>query len=427
MNIFIKTFGCKVNSFESAATAQLLRERGHNIVDTEVSADAIVINSCTVTSSGDKKTQQYMRKVHRENPEAIIMLMGCFCQAFPDRASELAEADIVVGTGNRTHAVELLCDYYNTRKRVVDIEPNRGKPYEPLAASMPDGHTRAFLKIEDGCDRYCSYCIIPYARGSVRSLPLSILSEQVQALAENGFSEIVLTGINLSCYGQGADYDLADAVRVASGPSEIARIRLGSLESDIITDDMIARLSRLPKLCPQFHLSLQSGCDATLKRMNRHYDSKQFESFADKLRAAFDRATFTTDVIVGFPGETEQDFEESLEFVKKIGFLKVHVFPYSLRDGTVASRMPNQIDKAEKERRVAIMAEAAQLSREKIMQSFVGSRARVIIEQPTADGSFDGYTDRYLPALVYGEYLHTHDIVEGTIEKIENDKCIIKL
>ena len=427
MNIYIKTFGCKVNSFESAATAELLRARGHNIIESELNADSVIINSCTVTSGGDKKTQQYMRHIRRENPKCIIMLMGCFCQAFPDRAEKLSEADIVVGTGNRQHAVDLLCEFYNTHRRVVDIEPNRGKPYEPLAASMPDGHTRAFLKIEDGCDRYCSYCIIPYARGSVRSLPIGLLSEQIKSLAANGFSEIVLSGINLSCYGQGTDYDLADAAAVAALPEEIVRIRLGSLEADIITDEIIKKLASNSKLCPQFHPSLQSGCDATLKRMNRHYTTAEYCTFVDKLRASFDRATFTTDVIVGFPGETEQEFEQSLEFVESIGFLKVHVFPYSLRDGTVASKMPNQIDKAEKERRVMLMSQAAERSRERVMNSFVGTKARVILEQPTASGAFDGYTDRYLPALVYGNNLHGHDIVEGIIDRIEDDKCIIVL
>lgn len=427
MKIYVKTFGCKVNSFESAAMAELLYEKGFQAADSELAADAVIVNSCTVTANGDKKTRQYLRRVKRENPECAVMLSGCFAQAFPERAAGIPEADVVCGTGNRAAAVELLCEFLKNRERAVEIVPNKEKTFEPLAASEPDGHTRAFLKIEDGCERYCSYCIVPYARGPVRSLPLDELKARVEELARNGFAEIVLSGINLSCYGRGEGRDLAHAVSVTASVEGIERVRLGSLEPDLLSDDMLDRLAAEKKLCPQFHLALQSGCDATLKRMNRHYTAAEYSAVAERIRARFERPTLTTDLIVGFPGESESDFEESLAFAESFGFLKIHVFPYSLRDGTAAAKLPEHIDKTEKERRAALMGLAAERSRERVMRSFVGRKARVILEQPQEGGGFTGYTDRYLPALVLGEGLKERETVMGTIETIADGVCVIKL
>ena len=427
MKIYIKTFGCKVNSFESAAMAELLYERGFEAADSELAADAVIVNSCTVTANGDKKTRQYLRRVKRENPSCAVMLSGCFAQAFPERAASIPEADVVCGTGNRAAAVELLCEFLQNRERAVEIVPNKEKTFEPLAASEPDGHTRAFLKIEDGCERYCSYCIVPYARGPVRSLALDELKARVENLANNGFAEIVLSGINLSCYGRGEGCDLAHAVSAAASVEGIERIRLGSLEPDLLSDDMLDRLAAETKLCPHFHLALQSGCDATLRRMNRHYTAEEYTAVAERIRARFERATFTTDLIVGFPGETESDFEESLAFAESFGFLKIHVFPYSLRDGTAAAKLPDHIEKPEKERRAALMGLAAERSRERVMRSFIGKTARVILEQPQEVGGFGGYTDRYLPALVLGKNLKERETVTGIIEDIADDACVIKL
>ncbi|MEG2083536.1 MAG: MiaB/RimO family radical SAM methylthiotransferase, partial [Oscillospiraceae bacterium] len=356
-------------------------------------------------------------------------LCGCFAQAFPERAAPTPQADVVCGTGNRAACVDAICKFIENRERSIDIATNGGKTFEPLFAPSLDGHTRAFLKIEDGCERYCSYCIVPFARGPVRSMPLGELVRQVETFAENGYAEIVLSGINLSCYGRGEGFDLADAVAAAASVSGISRVRIGSIEPDLLSDDILSRLAAVSKLCPHFHLALQSGCDATLARMNRHYTSELFSTVAAKLCNLFDHPTFTTDVIVGFPGESESEFSDSLSFVESFGFLKIHVFPYSIRDGTAAAAMPCQITREIKEMRAAAMTAAAEHSRKKLMECFVGTRARVIVERPHSDGTFHGYTDRYLPALLCGTDLHERQTVEGVIARVDTlgDCCVIEL
>ncbi|MEG1651407.1 MAG: tRNA (N(6)-L-threonylcarbamoyladenosine(37)-C(2))-methylthiotransferase MtaB [Oscillospiraceae bacterium] len=427
VNIFLYTFGCKVNSFETAAMSELLVKKGYQIATSDSDADVIVINSCTVTANGDKRVRQYLRRVKRLNPQVITVLSGCFPQAFPEQASEFTEADIIMGTGNRNELPDLLSNFITDRKSRISIAPNSGKTFEILKTENLDGHTRAFLKIEDGCERFCAYCIVPFARGPVRSMPLDRLMEQLKMFADNGYKEIVLSGINLSCYGRGTEHNLADAIECAADIDGIERIRLGSLEPDLLSDDMLHRMSRVKKLCPQFHLALQSGCDATLKRMNRKYSISQYVEVSQKIKGMFISPTFTTDVMVGFAGETDDDFDASLKFVSEFGFLKCHIFPYSIRSGTAGAKMPCQIDKYVKDKRAALMSEAAQKSRVKVMQEFVGKPARVILETMQDDGAYSGYTDRYLPALVYGRGLHKHDIVEGIISDLRGDHCVIRL
>ncbi len=425
MNIFLYTFGCKVNSFETAAMAELLAGRGHTILDTDAGADAVVVNSCTVTANGDKKVRQFLRRVKRNNPQVITVLTGCFPQAFPEQAAAYAEADLLMGTGNRAALPGLLEQFARDHTPRSEILPNAEKGFELLRAETLEGHTRAFLKIEDGCERFCAYCIVPFARGPVRSMPAEQLTAQVALFAQNGYREVVLSGINLSCYGRDEGLTLADAVERAAAVEGIERIRLSSLEPDLISDETWRRLAAVEKLCPQFHLALQSGCDATLRRMNRHYTAAEYRAVADKIRALFDRPTFTTDVMVGFAGETEAEFAQSLRFVESFGFLKCHIFPYSVRSGTAGARMPGQVDKAVKDSRAAAMAEAAERSRAAVMASFVGARARVILERQHPDGGFDGYTDRYLPAIVYGEHLAPRQLAEGRIERIADGRCVI--
>ncbi len=427
MNIYLYTFGCKVNSFETAAMAELLAQRGHTIVHAQDRPDAVVINSCTVTANGDKKVRQYLRRVKRDNPDVITVLTGCFPQAFPEQAAQYAEADLSMGTGNRAALPDLLAQFAADREKRADILSNKEKGFELLRAETLEGHTRAFLKIEDGCEQYCAYCIVPYARGPVRSMPIDRLVEQVELFARGGYREIVLSGINLSCYGREAGLTLADAVERTASVAGIERIRLGSLEPDLITDETWRRLAAVDKLCPQFHLALQSGCDTTLKRMNRRYTTAEYTAVADKIRALFDRPTFTTDVMVGFAGETDADFETSLQFVRHFGFLKCHIFPYSIRTGTAGARMPDQVEKSVKESRAAAMAQAADAARAEIMAGFVGARVRVILERQQPDGGFDGYTDRYLPAVVYGTDLREQQLVEGVIAHIEGDRCVVEL
>lgn len=426
MNIYFSTFGCKVNSFESAAMAQLLRDAGHTVVESDERADVIVVNSCTVTANGDKKVRQYLRARKRAHPDLVTVLCGCFPQAYPELARAYTEADILMGTGNRAALPGLLDEFLRTRARVEDIQPNSTKEFELLRAERLDGYTRAFLKIEDGCERYCAYCVIPYARGPVRSMPLRELRRQAERLAGNGYREIVLTGINLSFFGREEGFTLADAVETIAELPGIERIRLSSLEPDLLTHEGLARMAATGKLCPQFHLALQSGCDATLRRMNRKYTTADYTAVADDIRSLFDRPTFTTDVMVGFAGETEADFETSRAFVEQFGFLKCHVFPYSRREGTAGARLPGQLEKREKDRRAASMSESAERARLQVMESFVGAEARVILEQPQPSGGFDGYDDRYLPCLVAGEGLRSGATVNGTITHIADGRCVVE-
>lgn len=423
---YIHTFGCKVNSYESAAMAQLLAHSGYEAAPDEKSADIVVVNSCTVTAGGDRKVAQYLRRVRRDNPGAILVLSGCLPQAYPEKAAQLEGVDIVTGTGNRGALPGLIADFLAGRIKTVDILANSQKEFEPLSAESIEGHTRAFLKIEDGCDRFCAYCIVPHARGPVRSMPLQAVADAAARFAAAGYREIVLSGINLSFYGRGQGYDLADAVDAVCAVPDTLRVRLGSLEPDLLTDDMLRRLAGQNKLCPHFHLALQSGCDATLARMNRRYDTALFCDIAVRIRHHFPRPTFTTDVMVGFPGETEADFAQSLAFVRGFDFLKCHIFPYSARPGTAGAALEGQLSKTEKDRRAAAMADAAEETRARVLASFVGQPARVILEQPDGEG-FGGYTDRYLPALVTGTCLHTGDVVTGAIRRVENGRCVIEV
>ncbi|MEG1557893.1 MAG: tRNA (N(6)-L-threonylcarbamoyladenosine(37)-C(2))-methylthiotransferase MtaB [Oscillospiraceae bacterium] len=423
--MYLYSFGCKVNSYETEAMASALVKSDFVISDDMEDADAIVVNSCTVTAKGDKRVRQFIHKVKRDNPNATLVLTGCFPQAFPELAKEISEADIIMGTGNRLSLPGLLLQYEQTHKRIVLIEDNKAKAFEPLTVDIHRSHTRAFMKIEDGCDRYCSYCIIPFARGPVRSMSLSAIAQQAKVLAANGYRELVLSGINLSYCGREEGYNLADAVDVISDIDDFLRIRLGSLEPDLLDVDLLRRLSCNKKLCAQFHLALQSGCDRTLFRMNRHYTTLEYMQTAEKIRSLFSHPTFTTDIMVGFPGETEEDFAESVSFVESFGFARCHVFPYSVRPGTAASLLPGRLDSSIKDRRAAEMADAAVQAGKRVMETYVGCTARVILEQPHEDGSFAGYTDRYLPARVYGGNLATNCAISGTISKIENGHAII--
>ena len=320
MKAAFHTLGCKVNQYESQAMAQSLEKQGFIIVDSSENADVYIVNSCTVTAESDRKTRQAVRKFKKLHPESIVVLTGCMTQAFPEYGEKLSEADIVIGNKSNRFLGGYINQYINGSGRVFAVDLHKtGDDFAGDTISTFRERTRANVKIEDGCNRFCSYCIIPYARGRVRSKPLDELKKEIAQLEKNGFSEIVLVGINLSAYGMGTDNNIVDAVKVAASFDGIKRVRLGSLEPDHITDEIISGLSAIPEFCPQFHISLQSGCDNTLKRMNRHYTSGEYYELCRKLRAAFDDTMLTTDVMVGFPGETAEDFESSLEFVKKVG------------------------------------------------------------------------------------------------------------
>lgn len=420
------TLGCKVNQYESQAMAQKLESCGFIITDHSEQADVYIINSCTVTAESDRKTRQAVRRFKKLHPDSIVVLTGCMPQAFPEVSGKLDEADIIIGNKSNHLLHDYIMQYINSGGRIVAVEQHKsGEAFGGSTISSFRERTRASVKIEDGCNRFCSYCIIPYARGRVRSKPLDELKNEIASLEKNGFSEIVLVGINLSAYGMGSDFNIVDAVRLAASFDGIKRVRLGSLEPDHITDEIIAGLADIPEFCPQFHISLQSGCDSTLKRMNRHYNSSEYFELCEKLRNAFDDTTITTDVMVGFPDETDEDFESSLKFVEKVGFEKVHVFPYSIRPGTPASKMPNQVEKAEKERRAAIMSDACEEIRQNFLKSQIGKTLEVLVEE-YHDGFAQGYTANYTPVKI-ACCDSLHGIIKTEITAVDGDFCIGKI
>ena len=404
MNFNIITLGCKVNQYESQAMREALIKHGYSLSDDKDKADITIINSCTVTSVSDAKNRKLINRVRRSNPDGIIILTGCMPQAFPDEENNFKNCDIVLGNAKRAEIIPTLEKFLETHNKLIQIteHPMKNEEFENLSVSSLGEHTRAFIKIEDGCNRFCSYCIIPYARGRVRSKPLDALKAEVENIALNGYKEVVLVGINLSAYGLNEDFDLADAVECACSVDGIERVRLGSIEPEQMDDKMIARLSAQKKFCPQFHLSLQSGCDKTLKAMNRHYDSSEYAQIVANLRKAFDNSSMTTDIMVGFAGETLEDFEQSMSFVKSINFAKVHVFPYSQRKGTVAAKAPNQVEPAEKERRAKLMGELVEESRKEFLNSQVGLVEDVLFER-LRHGYLEGYTKNYTPIHVVSD------------------------
>ena len=401
MKVKFVTLGCKVNQVESEAMREALLAAGFQEAAGGETADVVVVNSCTVTATSDQKARQALRREKKRNPGAVAVLTGCWPQAFPQEAQEFLEADVVLGTARRGDLVPRLLEYLSTKQRVVDIAPHqKGEKFEKLTISAMHGRTRAFVKIEDGCDRFCSYCIIPYARGRVRSKPLEDIREEAARLGEAGYKEVVLTGINLPAYGKDLGGDLCDAVEAACAAPGILRVRLGSLEPEQLTPPVIARLAAQEKLCPQFHLSLQSGCDETLRRMNRHYTTAEYRQIVGDLRKAFPNCAVTTDIMVGFAGETEEEFGESLAFAKEIAFAKVHVFAYSRRPGTRAYDMPGQVPNREKERRSREMIAATLETQRAFFAAQTGRVEEVLFEQERDRNVYEGYTRNYTPVRV---------------------------
>jgi len=387
------TLGCKVNQYETQILEQEFARAGFEITDIDSEADVYVVNSCTVTGTGDKKSRQMVRRLRRQNPAAVIALTGCYPQAFPGEAGAIMEADVVTGASERGSLLPLVMDAMNG-KRVVYVRPHtQDEPFEPMRAEGMLDRTRAFVKIEDGCDNSCSYCIIPQARGHVRSKPLPDLERELESLAAKGYQEAVLAGINLPFYGRDSGATLLDAVKLAC--DIFPRVRLSSLEPELITRADIEELAKLPSFCPQFHLSLQSGCDRTLAAMRRRYNTAMYGRVVADIRDVFEMPGLTTDVMVGFPGETPEDFAASRDFVTETAFLKVHVFAYSRRPGTPAADLPEQVPNAEKERRSAEMIAAAAVVRENFLRAMTGRTEPVLIESEIKDGLMEGYTPNY--------------------------------
>lgn len=396
MKIFIITFGCKVNQYESQAILEKFIAAGYTKSKSITCADIIIVNSCTVTAESDKKVKKALHKIRKENSSAVIVLTGCMPQAFPTQIESINEADIILGNEGKTEILKYVQEFFNKKKRMVKIKDfAKDNEFESMQISSFSERTRAFLKIEDGCNRFCSYCIIPYARGRVRSKPLEDIFLESKNLAQKGYKEIVLVGINLSAYGTDIGLSLCDAIEKVCAVDGIERVRLGSLEPESMDENTIKRLSKQEKLCPQFHLSLQSGCNETLKRMNRHYTAEEYLKIVTNLRKYFENAAITTDVMVGFAGETAQEFEESLNFVKKVEFSKVHVFAYSARNGTRAAEFDNQVSSTEKKQRSQIMIGETNKSRVQFLGSQVGKVEPVLYERRDINGFFEGYTKNY--------------------------------
>ena len=425
MKVYFYTLGCKVNQYETQEMSELLEKNGYTIIYNATEADVAVVNSCTVTAESVRKTRQIIRKLKKQKSDNIIVLTGCASQAEPHIIDDLPEVDIFMGNRSNIYIADAIKEYLSTSKKLTKrIEHLTGDAFCGIGISRFDGHTRAFLKIQDGCDRFCSYCLIPIARGRSRSRALEDIDNELKALSENGYSEIVFVGINLSDYGKNTPYSLPDALLLAEKYDGIKRVRLGSLEPDHITDEMIERLKSVTKLCPQFHISVQSGCNSVLKAMNRHYTAEEYEHLANKLRETFSDATITTDVLVGFPTETEEDFNTTVEFVKRVGFEKAHVFPYSVREGTKAAKM-EQLTKAVKEGRASRLSAVTDLIREEFLKKQTGKTVEVLFETEK-DGYCEGYTENYTPVRVNSTRACKGEFLTVEIIGAEKDYCIGK-
>ena len=407
MRIALYTLGCKVNQYETQAMEQELTTQGHELVAFEEPADAYIINTCSVTAVSDKKSRQMIRRAKKMNPHAIVAACGCYAQTHTDEVAALG-IDLVGGTGQRMEFLrQLLAAAEEKRQRVLVDDALHRHEFEVLPAGGQMSRTRAMLKVEDGCRNFCSYCIIPFARGPVRSLPVAEAVRQAEQLAAEGYREVVITGIEISSWGQdlSGEQSLVDLLEAVSEAAGDMRLRLGSLEPRTITEDFCRRASRLKNLCPHFHLSLQSGCDETLRRMNRRYDTARYLESVALLRAYFSGVAVTTDLITGFPGETEEEFEKTLAFLRRCAFAQIHVFPYSIRPGTRAAAM-EQVPKSVKEARAARAGQVAAELHEKYLRSCVGQIFPVLFEQAGEDGCFVGHAPNYMEVAAAGENLH---------------------
>lgn len=422
MRIAFYTLGCKVNQYETQSLREEFIRRGHTVVSDSEEFDCIVINSCTVTAESDRKTRQQLNKFRRKQPNAVTVLTGCMVQASP-KTGEDPQADIVMGNTDLLSLVDRTESFFEKKQAFKEICPHlKDEIFNTPTITDFAERTRAYIKIEDGCERYCTYCIIPYARGFVRSKPLELIKAESEALSKKGYKEIVLVGINLSAYGKGENIDLCDAVDTVCSVDGICRVRLGSLEPDHISDKMLARFKAQEKFCEQFHLSLQSGSDGVLKRMNRHYDSAFYEDLVNRIRVVFPTAAISTDVMVGFPGESDTEFQESLDFCRKIGFAKTHVFAYSRRKGTIADKMEGKITKAQKHERSEKMIAASIENEERFAASLVGTEISVLFETKE-NGKWVGYTPNYVRVEAESDENLNGNLKLVKINSAENGIC----
>ncbi len=430
----LHNLGCKVNSYETEAMQQLLENAGYEIVPFAEGADVYIINTCSVTNIADRKSRQMLHRAKKMNPGAVVVAAGCYVQAAGEELKKDEAVDLVIGNNKKTELVSILEDYFAQNKvteeeTVIDI--SHTAEYENLSISRPGDHTRAFVKVQDGCNQFCSYCIIPFTRGRVRSRKPQEVVEEIRRLAALGYEEAVLTGIHLSSYGmdfpEQERIGLLDLIIKVHEIPQIRRIRLGSLEPRIITEEFAGTLAGLEKICPHFHLSLQSGCDATLKRMNRRYTTEEYLKGCELLRSAFKNPVITTDIIVGFPGETKEEFETTREYLKKLQFYEMHVFKYSVRNGTRAADMPDQIPESVKAERSSELLTLEQEMSLYYRKSHLGSQTEVLMEEEyETEGKryIIGHTKEYMKAAVPFEEGIKGTMIKGTLWKMLTDEII---
>lgn len=420
----LHNLGCKVNAYETEAMQEMLENAGYEIVPFKEKADIYIINTCTVTNMADRKSRQMLHKARKMNPDAVIVAAGCYVQALEDTNQIDSSVDIVIGNNKKQNLVEILKEYEAEHKKnepfseMIDI--NHTQEYEALHLSTTGEHTRAYIKVQDGCNQFCSYCIIPYARGRVRSRDKQDVVEEVKRLSANGYKEVVLTGIHLSSYGVDLknDENLLTLIQAVHDIKGIERIRLGSLEPRIITEEFAQTISSMPKICPHFHLSLQSGCNETLKRMNRRYTSEEYYEKCMLLRKYFENPALTTDVIVGFPGETEDEFEKSRAFVEKVGFYETHVFKYSKRHGTKAAVMPEQIPEEIKTQRSEVLLKLHDKQKKKYEETFYGKEVEILVEETVEKEGRKiqtGHTKEYIKIGIESEKNLQNQVIKGKI------------
>lgn len=419
------TLGCKVNLYDTEAMAELFTEKGYKVVDFEEYADVYLINTCTVTNLGDKKSRQMIRRAKRINPNSVVVATGCYAQVASEEVAKIEGINIVIGTKNRSEIVETVENYVAENGVVNNVSDIMGeKEFEPLQISRLTNRTRAYIKIQEGCNRYCTYCIIPYARGPIRSRKPEEVVEEVKKLAENGFKEVVLTGIHVASYGLDlGNITLADIIEKVHSVDGIERIRFSSMEPLAIDDEFVARMSKLPKVCDHYHLSLQSGCNRTLKRMNRKYNAEQYAEACERLRNALPNVAITTDIIVGFPDETEEDFKESLAFAERMKLDKIHTFPYSPKKGTPAAKMKNQISGDVKSQRSKEMIALSDKMNIDFLNNNIGKTVPVLFED-MENGFWQGHTTNYIKVLAKSDENLNNKIVDVKLDKIHGVEIV---
>lgn len=430
--VALHNLGCKVNAYETEAMRQLLEQAGYEIVPFDVGADIYIINTCTVTNIADRKSRQMLHRAKKLNPEALVVAAGCYVQAAGEKIQADDSIDLIIGNNKKKDLISILQMYEEGRQAEALIDINHTKEYEELSVTGTAEHTRAYVKVQDGCNQFCSYCIIPYARGRVRSRRAEEVRGEVERLSANGYQEVVLTGIHLSSYGTDLEgEDLLSLIQMVNQVSGIRRIRLGSLEPRIVTEKFAGALAQMEKVCPHFHLSLQSGCDTVLRRMNRRYTTEEYEKGCAVLRRAFEHPALTTDVIVGFPGETEEEFLATEAFLKRIEFFETHIFKYSRRKGTKADRMEGQLTEGVKAERSRILLKLNEQNERRYLEGQLGRQVEILVEEPVELGGIPyqmGHTREYCKAVLDSKQCLTGQIVRAVAEKqLENGILLCKL